>query len=191
VHLLLLPRDPAIYYQHPLTYLSTHPSFLAEVHTRVERLKRLAARELRRQYGSHSALDAPYQSALNELMSSSDNPPSDPEERDALLPPGRDWLKEIVAGVHTHPSMNHMHIHILSREHSSPWMKHKKHYLSFNTSFLVGVDEFPLEEDSPRHQPGKWPEWDLVCWRCGANYRNKMAALSRHLEEETEEWKKE
>jgi aprataxin len=122
-------------------------------------------------------------------MSSPDSPPL--EERDALLPAGRDWLKEIRAGVHAHPSMNHLHIHILSREHSSPWMKHKKHFLSFNTSFFVQMDEFPLEEESARFHPGAWPERDLKCWRCGKNFGNKMAALMRHLEDEIEEWKKE
>jgi aprataxin len=189
VHLLLLPRDPAIYFQHPLEVLSTNPALLTKIRTRVERLKRLAASELRRQYGAHSASDAPYQTTLEELMSSDDPPPT--EQRDALLPPGRDWLKDIIAGVHTHPSMNHMHIHILSREHNSPWMKHKKHYLSFNTTFLVTLEDFPLEHDSPRFHPGHWPNWDLECWRCGMNFKNKMAALVRHLEGEIEEWKKE
>ena len=190
VHLLLLPRDPAIYYQHPLTLLSTNPALLSNLRTRVERLKHLAARELRRQYGTQSATDAPYQTALENLMSSTDEPPP-PEERDALLPPGRDWLKDIIAGVHTHPSMNHLHIHILSREHNSPWMKHKKHYLSFTTSFLVPLEDLPLEEGSARFHPGDWPNWDMKCWRCGANFGNKMAALTRHLQEEIEEWKKE
>ncbi|KAF2681630.1 HIT-like protein [Lentithecium fluviatile CBS 122367] len=189
VHLLLLPRDPAIYFQHPLDALSTNPTFLAKVCARVEKYKHLAARELRRQYGAHSTSDSPYQTALETLMSS-DNPPS-PDERDALLPPGRDWLKEIIAGVHTHPSMNHMHVHILSREHNSPYMKHKKHYLSFNTSFLVQMEELPLEEGSPRFHPGDWPSWDMKCWRCGKNFKNKMAALLRHMEEEIEEWKRE
>jgi aprataxin len=189
VHLLLLPRDPAIYYQHPLEVLSTNPAFLTKVRTRVQRLKVLAASELRRQYGAHSASDAPYQAALETLMSS-DNP-LPREERDALLPPGRDWSRDIIAGVHTHPSMNHFHVHVLSREHNSPWMKHKKHYLSFNTSFLVALEDFPLEEGSPRYLLGNWPSWDLTCWRCGMNFKNKFAALARHLEEEIEAWKKE
>jgi len=189
VHLLLLPRDPKIYYQHPLQYLSANPAFLAKVRTRVQRLKALAASELRRQYGAQSASDAPYQTALETLMSSDDPPP--PEARDALLPPGRDWSREIVAGVHTHPSMNHMHIHVLSREHNSPRLISKKHYLSFNTSFLVTMEDFPLEEGSLRFRPGNWPNWDLKCWRCGMNFQNKMAALVRHLEGEIEEWKKE
>jgi aprataxin len=117
----------------------------------------------------------------------SQNPPP-PEERDALLPHGRNWLSEIVAGVHTVPSMNHLHIHIFSREMHSPWLKHKKHYLSFNTTFLVQLDELPLKEDSKRFHPGNWPSWDMKCWCCGRNFGNKFKALKEHLEEEFEEW---
>lgn len=120
----------------------------------------------------------------------SPNPPP-PEEREALLPPGRDWLSEIKAGAHTHPSMNHMHIHIMSREMHSPCMKHKKHYLSFNSSFFVPMEDFPLEKGSVRFHPGDWPSWDMKCWRCGKDFKNKFAALKKHLDDEFDEWKKE
>lgn len=153
-------------------------------------MKRLAATELRRQYGQLSASDAPYQHALEEMMSSPDTPPPE-ADRAALLPPGRDWLAEIVAGVHTHPSMNHLHIHVFSRDMASPWLKHKKHYLSFNSTFLVQLEEFPLEPESARFHPGDWPSWDMVCWRCGRNFRNKFKALKEHLTEEFESWKTE
>ncbi|KAF2703487.1 HIT-like protein [Pleomassaria siparia CBS 279.74] len=189
VHLLLLPRDPALYTQHSLIALSTDPTFLSNVRTRIAHLKTLVASELRRQYGANSASDAPYQTALEDLMSRPNPPP--PSARTALLPPGRDWEAEIIAGVHTHPSMNHLHIHILSREMHSPWVKHKKHYLSFHTSFMVHMDEFPLEEGSKRFKPGDWPSWDMECWRCGANYKNKFKKLCEHLSEEFEQWKKE
>ena len=87
--------------------------------------------------------------------------------------------------------MSHLHMHILSRELQSPCTKHKKHYLSFHSTFLVQLDEFPLEEGSPRFHPGDWPNWDLKCWRCGKNFKNKFAALKLHLDEEFEEWRKE
>ncbi|KAF1970995.1 HIT-like protein, partial [Bimuria novae-zelandiae CBS 107.79] len=189
VHLLLLPRDPKLYFQHPLEILSTNTTFLAKLKPRVERLKTLAAAELRRQYGLLSASDSPYQSALETLMSSPDPPSA--SERDAFLPSGRDWSREIIAGVHTHPSMNHLHVHVLSRDMHSPWMKHKKHYLSFTTSFLVGLEDFPLEEDSARLHPGDWPNWDMRCWRCGKDFGNKFAKLKTHLDEEFETWKRE
>ncbi|KAF2011568.1 HIT-like protein [Aaosphaeria arxii CBS 175.79] len=195
VHLLLIPRDPEIYSEHPLHALSKRPELLADAHKRVDRLKRFVASDLRRMYGKTSAADQPYQTALEELMTSDKTPPpaSERSERDEQLPAGRDWMSEVVAGVHTHPSMNHMHIHILSRESHSPCLKHKKHYLSFHSSFFVGLDELPLDEerDRKRFHPGDWPQWDMLCWRCGKNFGQKFAALKRHIEEEFEEWKRE
>jgi aprataxin len=188
VHLLVMPRDERVTRQHPLEALSTNPELLAKAKARVERVKRIAASELRRLYGHVSESDKPYQEGLEKLMSSSSDPPP-PEERDKLLPPGRDWSKDIISGVHTHPSMNHLHIHVLSRDMHSLCMKKKKHYLSFNTSFLVGLDEFPLEEGSERFHPGDWPSWDLVCWRCGKNFKNQFAKLQRHLDDEFELWR--
>jgi aprataxin len=44
---------------------------------------------------------------------------------------GRDWEAEVKVGVHMKPSMNHLHIHILSREHYSGCLKHAKHYSKF------------------------------------------------------------
>lgn len=49
-----------------------------------------------------------------------------------------------MAGVHSHPSMNHLHVHVLSVDRRSERMKHRKHYNSFATGFFVGVEEFPL-----------------------------------------------
>ncbi|KAF1949827.1 HIT-like protein [Byssothecium circinans] len=190
VHLLLLPRSPEYYKQHPLHLLSTDPTFLSKVRSRVAHIKTLAASELRRQYSAHSTSDAPRRAAIEQIMSSPDAP-SSPSEITAPLPAGRDWEAELIAGVHTHPSMNHLHIHVMSREMASPWVKHKKHYLSFQTSFMVQLEEFPLEEGSARFHPGNWPDWDMVCWRCGRNFRQKFAELKRHLGEEFEVWKRE
>jgi aprataxin len=196
VHLLLIPRDPKYYNQHPLSALSTDAAFLDIVRTRVERLRNLAASELRRQYGHLSVSDAPYQEALEAAMSVPDlsvagGPNLEREDMLNSLPPGRDWAADIFAGVHTHPSMNHLHIHVFSRDMQSPWMKHKKHYLSFNSTFLVQLDEFPLHEGSERPHPGNWPSWSMKCWRCGRDFKNKFAALKTHLADEFEVWKRE
>ncbi|KAF2112999.1 HIT-like domain-containing protein [Lophiotrema nucula] len=188
VHLLLLPRDPTMANTHPLKALSEDPAFLQAVRERVAKIKPMVANELRRQFGQYSASDKPYQDAYEALMSSPD-PPT--EETRAALPQGRDWLKEVFAGVHTHPSMNHLHVHIFTRDMHSPCMKVKKHYLSFNTSFLVQLDEFPLEEDSERFHAGEWPSLPMYCWRCGMNFQNRFKALKEHLEEEFEGWKRE
>jgi aprataxin len=179
VHLLLIPRKPEYYTKHPLALLSEDAEFLEDVTRRVERLKGLAADDLRRQFGHLSVSDAPYQSALETLYTSSPDQPNDSQL--AALPPGRDWARE----------MNHLHIHVFSRDMHSTCMKHKKHYLSFNTSFLVRVEEFPLEVGSERYSPGDWPGWEMKCWRCGNGFGNKFKRLEEHLEGEFAEWVKE
>lgn len=40
----------------------------------------------------------------------------------------RDWLNEVKVGVHAHPSMSHLHIHIISVDNFSVSMKTRKHY---------------------------------------------------------------
>lgn len=109
------------------------------------------------------------------------------------LPSGRDWAAEIKCGVHAVPSMGHLHIHVLSRDMHSPAMKHRKHYNSFNTPFLVDVADFPLEGDGFRRgsKEESFMKRDLVCWRCGKNYGNRFKELKDHLEKEFEEWKRE
>lgn len=165
--------------------LSTDDVFLAQVRTEVEKVKGLVASELRRLYGKFSAKEVARREAM-EL----DSPPE-------VLPPGRDWNTEIISGIHAGPSMNHLHIHILSVDRYSPCMKHRKHYNSFATPFLIRLEEFPLAEGDPRGNPKKHGyladclESDLRCWRCGRNFRNKFARLKDHLDEEFEGWKRE
>ncbi|KAF2004274.1 HIT-like protein [Amniculicola lignicola CBS 123094] len=195
VHLLLLARDPTIYRQEATEVLTHDPIFLAKVQARIPHLKQLVASELRRLYGQHSASDKPYQEALEGLMSSPD-PPSE-SDREALLPLGRDWLSEVRCGIHTHPSMHHLHIHIFSRDMYSPCLKHKKHYLSFTSSFLIDVVDFPLNDKGEdrrgmqRLKINGWNHWDMKCWRCGRNFKNQFKSLKEHMEGEFEEWKKE
>ena len=89
--------------------------------------------------------------------------------------------------------MNHLHVHILSVDRHSECMRHRKHYNSFATPFLIDVEDFPLNKHDPRRHAGRerYLERDLVCWRCQRNFRNKFAKLKEHLEEEFEVWKKE
>lgn len=105
------------------------------------------------------------------------------------LPTGRDWSKDIMSGIHANPSMNHLHIHVLSRDMTSEWMKKTNHYLSFNTDFFVGLDQFPLAENDHRRDYKHFPA-DMLCWRCGRNFGNKISKLKEHLAEEFEDWKK-
>ncbi|KAK3324568.1 HIT-like domain-containing protein [Cercophora scortea] len=181
VHLLLLPRSPAHYEQHPHEALSD-PAFLATIRAEAETAARLAAAELARQLSPFSASSK----ARNDALATGTVPYDD-------LPAGRDYLPEIRIGVHAHPSMAHLHVHILSRDMHSDRLKHRKHYNSFNTPFFVPLADYPLAEDDERRDSafqnanlGR----DLVCWACGKGFGNKFAELKRHLDDEFELWKK-
>jgi len=193
VHLLLLPRDPAINNLHPLDALSSHPSFLADAKREVVRAKQIAAAELRRLYGRDSAQDRERDEAREEAMRGAEA--TDTEIDMAALPAGRDWGAELLVGVHAAPSMNHVHIHILSADRVSECSRHRSHYNSFSTLFLVGLEEFPLQDGDKRLRSGwegrgSYLDWDLECWRCGKGYGNKFKRFKEHLEDELQAWKK-
>lgn len=179
VHLLLLPRDPEKTMLHPFEALADS-QFLEEVRTEVKQFRELAAKELRRRFGKSSRKDQIREAAMDQ----------DPMPN---VPSGRDWSKEIVAGVHAHPSMNHLHIHIISVDRVNECMRHRKHYNSFATPFFVLIDDFPLAHNDQRRHPGREGclDSDLKCWRCGKNFSNKFARLKEHLAQEFEDWIKE
>jgi aprataxin len=102
--------------------------------------------------------------------------------------PDHDWEAEIKVGIHSFPSMHHLHVHVISRDMHSPCVRHKKHYNSFTTPFFVALDEFPLDQEDIEHRARNWNKGDMICWRCGRNFENKFVALKAHLEREFEEW---
>ncbi|PKX99442.1 DNA 5'-adenosine monophosphate hydrolase [Aspergillus novofumigatus IBT 16806] len=179
LHLLLLPRDPTKTRLHPFEAFED-PEFLSKVKAETRKLRTLAAAELRRKYGRYSAQDKERQDALN-----ADLPPD-------VLPQGRDWEKEVMCGIHAHPSMNHLHIHIISVDRYSDRLKHRKHYNSFSTPFFVDIEDFPLTKDDARRHPDRegYLRRDFKCWRCGKDFSNKFAELKSHLEAEFDEWKR-
>lgn len=183
VHCLLLPRDPRYQRQHPFEAFED-AEFLAAVRENVLKLKTLVAKELQRRYAQFSAQEKAREAVLNgevELAS---------EEE---LPSGRDWEKEVRVGIHAHPSMNHLHIHVLSVDRFSEKMRHRKHYNSFSTPFFVELDAFPLSADDERRHPGRngYLNSNLKCWRCGKDFGAKFTELKGHLAVEFEEWKRE
>ncbi|KAI0007715.1 HIT-like protein [Xylariaceae sp. FL0662B] len=182
VHALLLPRSPRARL-HPFDALNDDAAFLASVRAETAKLRRLVAAELRRRYGPYSAQDRAREAVLD---GDGDDDAGDE------LPRGRDWEREVLVGVHAHPSMNDLHVHVLSPDMISPCMRHRKHYNSFNTPFLIDVADFPLARDDPRRHPGRagFLEADLKCWRCGQNFGNRFKKLKEHLPEEFEEWKR-
>lgn len=73
----------------------------------------------------------------------SDNPPDE-------LPPGRDFTQDIRVGFHAHPSMNHLHLHILSKDSYSSSMKRRKNYTVFHSDAFLSLDQLPLPENDMR-----------------------------------------
>ncbi|KAN0069342.1 HIT-like domain containing protein [Elaphomyces granulatus] len=179
LHLLLLPRDSSKTWMHPFDAFRD-ADFLRKVQAEVKKLRTLAASELRRRYGKESI-----QEKVREEAMEADPPPDE-------LPPGRDWGREIMSGIHAHPSMNHLHVHVISKDRYSDRLKHRKHYNSFATPFFIDVDDLPLAEDDARNHPGRegYLKRDFICWRCGRNYGNKFRELKNHLGKEFEEWRK-
>ena len=187
IHVLLLPRDPSKQLLHPFEAFDD-PAFLTEVQSEARRLRSLVAKELKRKYGKFSVAEQKREESIEKL-----DAPDELLPDDSSLPPGRDWSKEIISGIHIGPSMNHLHIHVLSRDQNSECMRHRKHYNSFQTPFLIDVEDFPLNKDDDRkhYKRQKYLDWDLKCWRCGKNFGNKFARLKEHLTSEFEEWKRE
>ncbi|EEH44820.1 DNA 5'-adenosine monophosphate hydrolase [Paracoccidioides brasiliensis Pb18] len=178
LHLLLLPCDPTKTHLHPFDAFEDL-DFLRKVQKETKKLKQFAAAELRRMYSTVSAQERARQEAMD-----ADPPPDE-------LPPGRDWEKEIMCGIHAHPSMNHLHIHVLAVDRFSSCLKHRRHYNSFSTPFFIDVQDFPLAKDDVRRHPGKegYLRWDIKCWRCGRMFGNKFKQLKDHLEEEFLDWR--
>ncbi|KAL6721543.1 aprataxin-like protein [Lecanora helva] len=187
IHLLLLPRDPGKQLLHPFEAFKDG-AFLEEVKGEVRKVKRLVGKELGRVFGGESVRERERRRAVEEMGDDADE-----EEVAKRLPPARDWAKDVISGIHIGPSMNHLHIHILSKDMHSECMKHRKHYNSFQTPFLVDVEDFPLGEEDDRRHYGRerYLEWELKCWRCGRGFGNRFARLKEHLEGEFEEWRRE
>lgn len=181
IHLLLLPRDSTKWDLNPRDAFDD-PVFLDMVRSEVAEAVKLASSELSRLISPYSESCKPRIAAME-----SDDPPDE-------LPPGRDFSSEFKVGIHAHPSMNHLHVHIVSRDMHSDRIKHKKHYNSFNTDFFIPLDDFPLALDDPRRQRDYQNanlKKEYKCWRCGKILANKFPQLKAHLEAEFEEWRKE
>lgn len=185
VHLLMLPKDPAFYNLTPFEAFNSdkekNAAFLELMKTEAASAAQLAASELSRLVSQYSATCKARNDALD-----SDELPKD-------LPPARDFLPDIRIGVHAQPSMNTLHVHIISCDMHSSALKHKKHYNSFNTNFFISLEDFPLmEEDNllDSVEQESLIKGDMKCWRCGKNFGNKFKQLKDHLEEEYEMWKK-
>lgn len=139
VHYLILPHKYTTDIPHDAF---EDPEFLEECREELKVVKHMVAEELRRMFGQFSKAEQPRIAAMES------------EELVDPLPPGRDWEKEVISGIHVCPSMRNIHIHVLSRDMVNPHMKTIDHYLSFTTDFLISMDDFPLARDDPRRPHG-------------------------------------
>jgi len=161
VHLLILPRDESKQHQHPCEAFEDG-EFFSKVKNEAAKWRSIAAKELART-----------------LCPSTE------------LIPDRDWELEVKTGIHMNPSMNHLHIHVISRDMHSPFLRHRKHYNSFTTPFFTELDEFPLTEEEQYSKKLDWHLRDMICWRCRMNFGNRFKALKEHLDQEFEDWRAE
>ncbi|KAG5944983.1 hypothetical protein E4U59_006552 [Claviceps monticola] len=199
IHTLLLPRSPAHNLLHPFEAFQDE-RFLRQVQQQVVYLKTLVAKELQRHLGRYSRVERARQAVLDGEGEGEVDADPEEEEEDAherrrvpepgTLPPGRDWEAEVISGVHAVPSMSHLHIHVLSRDMHSESMKHRKHYNSFNTPFLVDVMDWGAPGvGGPEAGSGRELSSELRCWRCGRGFGNGFKKLKEHLEEEFLSWR--
>ncbi|KAF8559816.1 hypothetical protein OG21DRAFT_1594605 [Imleria badia] len=110
---------------------------------------------------------------------------------------GFQW--EIWTGFHAVPSMEHVHLHVLSNDLCSEKMKHKKHFNSFHPTlgFFLHLHEVLSwfdEEPSYFERMSQLKKSDyehilkesLCCWKCERDMKN-MPQLKAHLQEEWDE----
>jgi len=115
-------------------------------------------------------------------------------EEEMLKKYGFKW--GISIGFHPVPSMEHLHLHVISDDLCSPTLKHKKHYNSFNPKlgFFLHLTEvlewfnaepsyFSVMSELKKSQYEPLLKDDLSCWRCGKDMKN-MPTLKAHLQEE-------
>ncbi|KAL7023560.1 hypothetical protein ACKWTF_012677 [Chironomus riparius] len=60
-------------------------------------------------------------------------------------------VENFAFGFHAKPSMRRLHLHVVSKDFNSQCLKHKKHWNSFNTDFLVPVEKVRNELKSHGH----------------------------------------
>ncbi|TFK98942.1 HIT-like domain-containing protein [Pterulicium gracile] len=103
-------------------------------------------------------------------------------------------------GFHAVPSMEHIHLHIISSDLCAPSLKNKKHYNSFHPKegFFLHLDEvldlFEGGSSTTTKLPLSPSQYEailkrpLACFKCHSEMKN-MPTLKKHLQEEWEKQK--
>lgn len=93
---------------------------------------------------------------------------------------------DALVGFHALPSISQIHLHVLSGDLQSDYIKNKKHYNSFATKFFVPAVDFieKLKEEGKVEFDKNYYEQllkcDLKCHRCGRPCKN-IPTLKEHL----------
>lgn len=114
-----------------------------------------------------------------------------------LAAAGAAWAREHAApggapfrlGFHSAPSMRPLHLHVISQDLDSAYMKTKKHYNSFKAPFFVDAETVAAALDAGKRPPlldaaaaDAALRAPLACHRCGQEMKT-MPALKKHLGE--------
>ncbi|KAK3928733.1 Aprataxin [Frankliniella fusca] len=90
-------------------------------------------------------------------------------------------------GYHAEPSMNHLHLHVISDDFCSDSLKTKKHYNSFTTDHFIDSQKVidSLKNTGKvtvpsREECEKFLKQPLVCFKCGEEMTT-MPKLKLHL----------
>ncbi|AOW05771.1 HIT-like domain-containing protein [Yarrowia lipolytica] len=93
---------------------------------------------------------------------------------------------KIQSGIHSVPSMNHVHVHVMTTDLSSPRLKNRTHFNSFRTGFFVPFRTIPDLKvpslDAWMVSQEKLIKGDIVV--DGENFGNKFAKAKRRLDED-------
>ena len=103
-------------------------------------------------------------------------------------PVPHNWELDIMVGIHSQPSMDDLHIHVISRDLYSDFLWEKTNYTSFTTSFFVRLEEFPLNEEEEAGRVSALKNRDMSCSRCSETFRT-FKKLKSHLKLEFTKWK--
>lgn len=90
--------------------------------------------------------------------------------------------------------MAQLHLHIISDDFCSPWLKTKKHWNSFTSAFFLHLDDVTAQLQQQQQQPGSSGDGivvdsqqaeallkqPLVCHKCGQQLAN-IPKLKDHL----------
>ncbi|XP_011169808.1 aprataxin isoform X2 [Solenopsis invicta] len=94
---------------------------------------------------------------------------------------------EFIMGYHAQPSMQRLHLHVISTDFNSPCLKTKYHWNSFTTPFFLPSSDVchQLREKGTikKKEPNKCMEYlntKLKCHKCSTQPKN-MPDLKRHL----------